>query len=219
MARLVSGPTDVGETQKIEGLRLPFLAASRTRSLWSAAFSPLRPAAMSRFCSTASQILCRCALPAVVHEGLTAHRLLLRSKSYCSWMTTGLPVLAHEVSLPAWGLRLRRIVCALAFDARIRIAFWESDPMGILDQFSFEAPYPARRRPCPTLRVPHYYCPRMARSQGGSLLLPCTTLSFATSCRFIPALPITNRPPACQPAQTKSASVKVVEGFKQQAAF
>jgi len=28
----------------------------------------------------------------------------------------------------------------------------------------------------------------MARGQSGSLLLLCTTLSFATSCRFIPAL-------------------------------
>src|SRR5438876_435518 len=28
----------------------------------------------------------------------------------------------------------------------------------------------------------------MARGQGGSLFLPCTTLSFATPCRFIPAL-------------------------------
>src|SRR5258707_10735129 len=28
----------------------------------------------------------------------------------------------------------------------------------------------------------------MARGQGGSLCLPCTTLSFATPCRFIPAL-------------------------------
>src|ERR1035438_9542016 len=28
----------------------------------------------------------------------------------------------------------------------------------------------------------------MARGQGGSLFLPCTTLAFATPCRFIPAL-------------------------------
>src|SRR5438034_2847234 len=30
--------------------------------------------------------------------------------------------------------------------------------------------------------------PRMARGQSGSLRLLCTTLSFATPCRFIPAL-------------------------------
>ena len=31
-------------------------------------------------------------------------------------------------------------------------------------------------------------CPRMARGQGGSLFLPCTTLAFATPRRFIPTL-------------------------------
>ena len=50
----------------------------------------------------------------------------------------------------------------------------------------FGAQYPAYRYPCPTLQVQPYDCPRMARGQGGSLLLPCTTLSFATPCRFYP---------------------------------
>src|SRR5208337_2598312 len=39
-----------------------------------------------------------------------------------------------------------------------------------------------------TLQVRPCNPPRMARGQGGSLLLPCTTFSFATPCRFIPAL-------------------------------
>src|SRR5207247_1099726 len=41
-----------------------------------------------------------------------------------------------------------------------------------------------------------YRLPHMARGQGGSLFLPCTTLSFVTPCRFIPAL---SRLPACGP--------------------
>src|SRR6516225_5260612 len=52
----------------------------------------------------------------------------------------------------------------------------------------FGALYPAYRYPCPTLRVRPYDRPHMARGQGGSLRLPCTTLAFATPCRFIPAL-------------------------------
>ena len=35
----------------------------------------------------------------------------------------------------------------------------------------------------------------MTRGQGGSLHLPCTTLSFATPCRFIPALSRQDCPP------------------------
>src|SRR5437764_10148056 len=38
------------------------------------------------------------------------------------------------------------------------------------------------RSSIPSLQIPlvqHYCCPRMARGQGGSLFLPCTTLSFA----------------------------------------
>jgi len=50
----------------------------------------------------------------------------------------------------------------------------------------FGAQYPAYRYPCPTLQVQPYDCPHMARGQGGSLFLPCTTLSFATPCRFYP---------------------------------
>src|SRR5215813_11890882 len=48
------------------------------------------------------------------------------------------------------------------------------------------ARYPAYRYPCPTLREQPCGCPRMARGQSGSLHLPCTTLSFATPCRFNP---------------------------------
>jgi hypothetical protein len=52
----------------------------------------------------------------------------------------------------------------------------------------FEAQYPAHQCPClcfaPLLTV----SPRKTRGQDGSLLLSCETLSFSTSCRFIPAL-------------------------------
>jgi hypothetical protein len=38
------------------------------------------------------------------------------------------------------------------------------------------------------LRVSPHDDPRKTRGQDGSLLLSCKTLSFSTSCRFIPAL-------------------------------
>jgi len=51
--------------------------------------------------------------------------------------------------------------------------------------------------PVQRLQVQPYDCPRMARGQGGSLHLPCTTLSFATPCRFYPgAIQIDNLPHA-----------------------
>src|SRR6516165_7212633 len=99
----------------------------------------------------------------------------------------GLPVLALEVSLHAWGLRLRKSAahsrtrtwpyCLLAFPHH-------GHPATVY----FGAQYPAYRYPCPTLQVRPYDRPRMAWGQDDSLDLSCTTLSFATSSRFIPAL-------------------------------
>src|ERR1039458_7110089 len=69
-------------------------------------------------------------------------------------------------------------------------AVWPSD--GLTPWASwitvFGAQSPAYRYPCPTLPVQPHDCPRMARGQGGSLFLPCTTLAFATPRRFIPTL-------------------------------
>src|SRR6516165_3542627 len=99
----------------------------------------------------------------------------------------GLPVLALEVSLHAWGLRLRKSAahsrtrtwpyCLLAFPHH-----------GHPAPVDFGAQYPAYRYPCPTLQVRPYGRPRMARGQDDSLDLSCTTLSFATPSRFSPAL-------------------------------
>jgi hypothetical protein len=53
---------------------------------------------------------------------------------------------------------------------------------------SDQTTYPAYGYPSPTLQVRPHDRPRMAGGQGGSLRPPCMTLSFATPCRFIPAL-------------------------------
>ena len=76
-----------------------------------------------------------------------------------------------------------------------RFAFWFVRHHRHPGSRYFGAPYPARRYPCPTLQVQPRDCPHMARGQGGSLFLPCTTLPFATPCRFIPALSGRGRPP------------------------
>src|ERR1700735_4886713 len=62
------------------------------------------------------------------------------------------------------------------------------DTVGPLKMHDFGAQYKACMYPCPTLPVRPHDRPRMARGQDGSLFLSCTTLSFAASCRFIPAL-------------------------------
>src|SRR5260370_37193915 len=78
-----------------------------TCSPWSAAFPPQPPPAVARFCSAASPVLCRCTTPR-----RRASRTYGSSPSPPGPHTTcgrrrGLPVLAHGVSLHAWGLRLR----------------------------------------------------------------------------------------------------------------
>src|SRR5438128_7373996 len=108
--------------------------------------------------------------------------------AYCHGRRQGLPVLAHGVSLHAWGLRLRGTAphsryrdCAMLPSERV-------DTVGFPKRPDYGAQYPAYRYPCPTLQVRRYRRPHMARGQSGSLRLLYTTLSFATPCRFIPAL-------------------------------
>src|SRR5215831_17816090 len=97
----------------------------------------------------------------------------------------GLPVLAHEVSLHAWGLRLRGTAAHSRCRAQ-QCCLLVGRHHGLPETRDFGAQYLACRYPCPTLQAQPYDCPHMARGQGGSLHLPCTTLSFATSCRFYP---------------------------------
>src|ERR1017187_6853213 len=79
--------------------------------------------------------------------------------------------------------------CASLAFSRLRIVpFRAVCPRRLPGTPDFGAQYPAYRYPCPTLQVQPYDGPCMARGQGGSLVLPCKTLSFATPCRFIPAL-------------------------------
>ncbi len=117
----------------------------------------------------------------------------------------GLPVLAHGVSLHAWGLRLRGAAprsryreCALLPSVRADAVGSPEPLISELNTQPTDTPWakpPSRAvcrnkrlPPCPTLQVRRYRRPRMARGQSGSLRLLCTTLSFATPCRFIPAL-------------------------------
>ena len=128
-------------------------------------------------------------LPATVHEGLAAHRVLPPARrTVLDGRPRGLPVLAHGVSPHAWGLRLRRVECGLALATAPVLPSARSDGVGARDQLDFGAEYPACGCPSPTLQVRPRDRPRRAGGQGGSLRLPCTTLSFATPCRFIPAL-------------------------------
>ena len=51
----------------------------------------------------------------------------------------------------------------------------------------FEAPYPSPPMPLFTLRTPPRDDTRKSRAQDGLLFSSCKTLSFPTTCRFIPA--------------------------------
>src|ERR1039457_4648453 len=130
-------------------------------------------------------------LPAGVHEGLIVHhlltpaRLLLAGGNGVSRFSRAQRAPGFSACLgspiPQDRLRTRVFLCAGA---------WPSDGLTPWASWNtvFGAQYPAYRYPCPTLQVQPRDCPHMARGQGGSLFLPCTTLAFATPCRFIPAL-------------------------------
>lgn len=87
----------------------------------------------------------------------------------------------------ARGLRPRRArsMLAISHSSVLPSAQWNSVGALISDPFHGSITLPA----CPlsTLHVQPHDCPRMTRGQVGSLRLTCTTLSFATSRRFIPA--------------------------------
>src|SRR5207249_1385115 len=128
-------------------------------------------------------------LPAFVHGGLVAHRLLLPART----LSTGVCGVSRFsrmefLCMPGVsdfaGPHLARDVAMTRCCLPYRLT--PSAPRtGLAD---FGAQYPAYRYPCPTLQVRRYRRPHMARGQSGSLLLLCTTLSFATPCRFIPVL-------------------------------
>ena len=106
--------------------------------------------------------------------------------SHCIWRNGGLPVLVHEVSQRARGLRLRGTRWRLAISSP---PVWPSTIVTVsASQSAFSklntrptdaAVYASRaasRRPA-----------QNSRSGWNRYLLSCKTLSFPTSCRFIPA--------------------------------
>ena len=126
-------------------------------------------------------------LPATVREGLIAHRVLPPARrsaaggngvSRFSRMKFLCMPGAFVSAGPSARSRIPR-AAVLPSESPTSLASWITH---------FGAQYPAYRYPCPTLQVRRCRRPHMARGQSGSLLLLCTTLSFATSCRFIPAL-------------------------------
>jgi len=99
----------------------------------------------------------------------------------------GLPVLVHVVSWRAWGLRLRGTPDRLAFSPAL---VWPSPSVHRVGVpiYDFRSSIPSPPMPLFTLRPAPRDTARKTRGQVGSLLLSCRTLSFLTTCRFIPAL-------------------------------
>jgi hypothetical protein len=99
----------------------------------------------------------------------------------------GLPVLVHDVSGRARGLRLRRVARGLRASAHVRVVFAVRYRIDTLE-FFFHSSIPGLSVPLSTLRLQPRDWRSKTRGQDGSLLLSCKTLAFLTSCRFIPAL-------------------------------
>ena len=116
-----------------------------------------------------------------------------RSAPYGYGWQQGLSVLAREVSMHAWGLRLRSARDALAIyrapQCCLPVCLTPSAPLILAISELTTSGYPAYMCPRPnasSAALPDR--PHMARGQDGSLLLSCMTLSFTTSRRFIPTL-------------------------------
>ncbi len=92
----------------------------------------------------------------------------------------------HVVSQRAWGLRLRGTAIELAFSS---VRVWPSPSVhrvGVPVAFSKLNTQPADTSVYASAHTSRWE-PQDSRP-GGSLLLSCRTLSFPTTCRFIPAL-------------------------------
>jgi hypothetical protein len=93
----------------------------------------------------------------------------------------------HVVSWRAWGLRLRGTHDKLAFTPATVLPSPSVHRVGV-PIYDFRSSIPSPPMPLFTLRPVPRGTARKTRGQVGSLLLSCGTLSFPTTCRFIPAL-------------------------------
>src|SRR5437667_5951814 len=148
-------------------------------------------------------VLCRCTTPRCRACGSYSSSPSPTDPPPCGhgWQP-GLSVLAREVSMHAWGLRLRRVATRLAFSHAALSPSGMADTVGSLIglfrsslfRVTLPAYTPVQRFKCALTVRPH-----MARGQDGSLLLSCMTLSFTTSRRFIPTYPDAIQPRLAAP--------------------
>ncbi len=128
-------------------------------------------------------------LPAAVHGGLRAHRLLHPARHLAAAGSNGASRFSRMEFLCVHGVfdsAGRRCTCA---GAHCVIAF-RTGRRGRLPGSPFRSSIPGPHIPLSNASSAAFasHRPRMARGQGGSLFLPCMTLSFTTPCRFIPTL-------------------------------
>jgi len=139
------------------------------RSPWSAAFHPHPPPPVSRPCSDASSVLCRCTTPHRRASGPYRSSLSPRGPLSCHGRPGGLPVLAPGVSAPA----LLYHSAGWPGTRAIAPALWPfpwRDTVGSLKSLISELDTKPTPTPCPSLQVRPRSRPRMARGQDGSLL-------------------------------------------------
>ena len=106
-------------------------------------------------------------------------------RQLCRRRLRGLPVLVHEVSRRAWGLRLRRTEQELALSRLSMLPSAHVNRVGVrVASFRSSMPTP----PILCLRFTGSLAVAAQDSRpSGSLLLSRKDLSSSTSCRFIPA--------------------------------
>src|SRR5947208_7980901 len=106
--------------------------------------------------------------------GLPPPTRLLNSGDGCCW---GLPVLAHEVSKHAWGLRLRRVRVGLALSSFPLLPSAPENSVGTPDGEGFRSSISCLLVPLSTLHRLSRDDQCMTRGQDGLLFLSCRTRS------------------------------------------
>src|SRR5262245_34964692 len=143
------------------------------------------------FCSEASSVLRSSQTPCSVHRWLQSLDFPSRpSAPSASGGTQGLPVLAHDASTHARGLLVDRARSDRTSPILVQPVLPSAPDTDSApgSKTPFRGSIPGLRVPLSTLRERPHSRLHMTRGPRGWLALRSANSSFATSCRFIPAL-------------------------------
>jgi hypothetical protein len=154
----------------------------------AAAFPPQPPPELAPFCSAGSSVLRRGPTPPL--RACPPYGFAPSRSALLSWQGQRRSPGSRACCFPACsGSQTTGDSACPRDDGQADVAF-PCNGSGRHLHLNFRSSIPGPPVPLFTLRRPPRDYRRKTRGQGGSLLLSCRTLSFPTTCRFIPAHPL-----------------------------